>query len=220
MLFRSGILRRGPSRGAGASGSKSTGLLSCVSRCRSGLPRGELRSISPGTAGTRGRVCVTRFHRNSRRRARRRLRPPLATPTPPRVSPCSPHPPRRLNRVGTPSTSSSPPFPSASGRRLRAPQRRRPASPTFAVHGILSGVSRRTSPSSLPPPPCSVPLSLRASPSAAAPVTAVVASGDHKAPSAALPTPRGRALPVHLSMPPLVVEFERAVQGRAAAPHP
>ena len=71
---------------------------------------------------------------------------------------------------------------------------------------------------SLPPPPCSVPLSLRAPLSAAAPVTAVVASGDHKTPSAALATPRGRALLVHPSMPPLVVEFERAVQGRAVAP--
>src|SRR5664279_1099421 len=30
-----------------------------------GLPRGELRSISPGTAGTRGRVRVMRFERNS-----------------------------------------------------------------------------------------------------------------------------------------------------------
>ena len=31
---------------------------------QAGLPRGELRSISPGTAGTRGRVRVTRFLRN------------------------------------------------------------------------------------------------------------------------------------------------------------
>src|SRR5664279_3570647 len=30
-----------------------------------GLPRGELRSISPGTAGTRGRFRVTRFERNT-----------------------------------------------------------------------------------------------------------------------------------------------------------
>ena len=42
---------------------------------QAGLPRGELRSISPGTAGTRGRVRVTRFERNKTKATQLLLKP-------------------------------------------------------------------------------------------------------------------------------------------------
>ena len=59
-----GFLRRGFPRGWGVWYKK---RLFAVLRIalEEGLPRGELRSISPGTAGTRGRVRVTRFERNT-----------------------------------------------------------------------------------------------------------------------------------------------------------
>ena len=59
-----GFLRRGFPRGWGV-WSKKRLLAVLRIALEAGLPRGELRSISPGTAGTRGRVRVTRFERNT-----------------------------------------------------------------------------------------------------------------------------------------------------------
>ena len=59
-----GFLRRGFPRGWGVWCQKRRLTVLRIA-LEAGLPRGELRSISPGTAGTRGRVRVTRFERNT-----------------------------------------------------------------------------------------------------------------------------------------------------------
>ena len=80
-----------------------------------------------------------------RRRARRRLRPPETTPTPPRDAPCFPRPPRRRSRRGTSKFDDAVLVFSASGCRRRGEIRRRPSSPGLPIHGVTLRVSRGTS---------------------------------------------------------------------------